>query len=120
MSGGNYDISIDRGCDWTITLTWNDSDGNPYDLTGYSAEMMIRPAYSDQTSVTYATLSTAGDSPEIVLGGTAGTIQLSLTNEVTSTMPPGAAVYDLLLTNASGSVSKLLFGIAQVWDEVTT
>jgi hypothetical protein len=117
---GNYDICINRGFDWNLTLTWNDPDGNPYNLTGYTADMMIRPGYSDQTQLVFATLSTEDDPPEIVLGGEAGTISLSLTAAQTALIPPGAAVYDLRMTSPVPYATKLLEGIAQIQDEVTS
>jgi hypothetical protein len=120
MSGGNYDLSVDRGFDWSLTLTWNDADGNPVPLAGWSADMFIRPAFADQTTVIFATLSTADDPPEIVLGASDGIIQLSLSAAVTALIPSGAAVYDLRMTNPDGIASKLLYGLVQVWDEVTS
>lgn len=119
MTAGNYNVSIDRGFDWMLTLTWKDPNGNPYDLTGYSAAMKIRPAYADQTSVVYASLSSIGPSPEITLGGSAGTITLSLTGAATAAILPGSSVYDLRLTSPSGATTKLLEGIVSVTDEVT-
>jgi hypothetical protein len=122
VTAGSYDISIDRGFDWGLSLTWNDSSGDPYDLTAWSADMKIRPAYSDQTTLTYAWLSTAtgaGINGTVALGGNAGTIVLSIPAATTANIPAGNAVYDLRLTNPSGQSTKLLYGIVQVWDEVT-
>src|ERR1700677_529379 len=117
---GNYDFNLDRGFDWPLTLTWLDPDGNPVNLTGYSAAMNIGPNFADQTSTVFYALSSEGDSPEIVLGGTAGTIQLALTAAQTATIPPGAAVYDLRMTSPVPFATKLLEGIVQVRDEGNT
>lgn len=117
MPAGKYDLAIDKGFGWTFDTTWNDSDGNPIDLTDWTASMKIRPNYADQTTVTYYSLSTT--TGEIVLGGTEGTIAMTLTDAQTDTIPPGNAVYDLRMTNPSGVSTKLLWGIVTVWDEVT-
>jgi hypothetical protein len=79
--------------------------------------MKIRPAYADQTTITFYTLST--ETGEITLGGTAGTISLQLTDAQTDTIPAGTAVYDLRMTNPSGASTKLLEGTVCVADEVT-
>jgi hypothetical protein len=83
-----------------------DSDGNPIDLTGYSAFMQIRRDRDDPTAL--YTLTT--DDGSIVLGGVNGTVAFSLpaadTTPATVALvdPDGEAwAYGLLLNNEDAS-----------------
>lgn len=117
MTAADYNITIDRGFGWSLDMTWQDPNGDPYNLTGWSATMKIRPGYADQTTATFYTLSST--TGEITLGGAEGIIALALSDSQTAMIPAGNAVYDLRMTPPSGSSTKLLEGIAQVNDEVT-
>jgi hypothetical protein len=119
---GTWDFSVNEGTDWSVTLTWltGTPPVTPVDLTGYSAHMQIRSSYADSGGTTYADLSTGGGG--IVLGGTAGTIMLSMSHAVTSALAFGAgetAAYDLKLTSPSGGVSRLLQGAVLLSLQVT-
>lgn len=82
-----HDIEVFQGAYWSQALLWKDGDGNPVDLTGYTAEMQVRRSFTDPT-------------PEIVLqtnpkvGGGAGNgrITLGLVED-----PPGTPLYNILL-----------------------
>jgi hypothetical protein len=39
VSPATWDFTIYGGADFERTLTWSDDEGDPVDLTGYSAEM---------------------------------------------------------------------------------
>ena len=56
----------------------------------------------------------------ITLGGTAGTVVISLSDEVTASLPTGTYVYDLELTSSTGSKTRLLEGTFVVDAGVTT
>jgi hypothetical protein len=118
---GTWDLFVSEGCDWSVTLAWQTgSPLAPVDLTGYSAHMQIRSSFADNDGTIYADLSSAAGG--ITLGGTAGTITLSMSNAVTSALSFGgaeAAAYDLKLTSPSGQVTRLLQGAAILSPEVT-
>jgi len=120
------DFVLQQNCDWNRVITYEDANGS-IDLTGYSAEMQVRATITDATVILTLTPT---------LGGSAGTISLNLTNEqltqptlnlktihtppqtVTETLADGSvlvgtgptAVYDLILTSASGVKKCLLAG----------
>jgi hypothetical protein len=56
----------------------------------------------------------------VVLGGTAGTVVISLSDEVTADLTPATYVYDLELTSSTGDVTRLIQGAFVVDPEVTT
>lgn len=102
---GRYDFTIVTNTDFSRTLTWNDENGNPVNLSGWSAHMQVR---SWPTPSLLADISTTAGT--IGLGGSAGTITLLIAAPVTATIPSGVAKYDLFLTNLTPATSCLLYG----------
>ena len=89
------------GATFTGSVTLNDSNGVPVDLTGYTALMHVRREKTDATPV--LTLTTADGT--ITLGGAAGTITLLVSAAVTAAVEVDedgeSWAYDLFLTNTS-------------------
>ena len=79
------------------TIVWQDKNGSPVDLTGYSGEMDIREKVED--SATLLEMKTSDST--MVLGGTAGTIQLIRNATATAALNFDRAVYDLELYPAT-------------------
>lgn len=63
---------------------------------------------------------TATVNPTILLGGTAGTVVISLTDETTADLAAGTYVYDLELNSPTGDKTRLIEGAFVVKAEVTT
>jgi len=116
MTAGNYNLVIEQGATFRREMVWKDADGNPIDLTSYTAKMQIRKK-AGAADPAIATLTTADGT--IVLGGIAGTIILNLSNSVTTAITDSAGVYDLELTSGSGFVTRLLEGTFTLSKEVT-
>jgi hypothetical protein len=101
-----YNIAIDQGATVTQVWTWYQSDGvTPVPLAGFSAHMQVRPATGGAVLADFSTASGA-----ITLGGTAGTITLSIAATVTEAYAWSSGVYDLHLTDGAGNVTCLLSG----------
>ncbi len=113
---GNYVLHIYKGATLDRTFTWKDAIGNVIDLSGYTAEAQIRLRHG-ASGDPLVTLSTGNS--KIVLGGTAGTIQLLMTAVATAALTFGVAVWDLELTSGA-VVTRLLEGNVLVHSEVTT
>lgn len=111
---GTYDFTIEQGTTFSRTFTWTDSSNNPINLTGYTAKLSIAPA---PAGTPYISLT---DTSGITLGGSAGTIAVTLTAAQTTAFTFTTAKYDLKLTDASGNVTRLLEGTVTLDDEVTT
>lgn len=115
---GFYAFKIDQGASTSRVLTWQDENGNPIDLTGFSASMQIR----ETKGLTNPVLLTLDDGANggIVLGTTDGTITVNVTYEQTvalgNSIPRG--YYDLLLVN--GLDRKRLIEGPVLLDEETT
>ena len=110
-----YNIVINQGTDWFFNVTYDQPDGTPVNITGYSAAMQLRSFPNSPIAV--LTLTT-GDG--ITIDGTAGTLELHATNEQTSAIDEGNYFYDLEITApGTGIVTRLIQGIAEVSAEVT-
>ena len=112
---GQWNLTIDQGATFDVTLTWRDEAGSPVDLSGYTARAQIR---SQVTSATPLVDLTVGDG--ITLGGGAGTIRLVIDDTDTAALPaPFDGVWDLEVESGSGVVTRLLAGTVTVTPEVT-
>lgn len=121
MSAARHNITIEGGADFPFRVTWEDSDDNPVNLTGYRVRWQIR-----QTADATAKLLDF-DSNALASGMTllepldeSGVISMNLSAAVTSAlvMSPGA-VYDVTATSAGGAITRLLQGRANLSAGVT-
>jgi hypothetical protein len=120
---GAWSPSIYAGATWTRTLAVT-SGTAVIDLTGYDARLKARTSYTAGSAAI-----SLGTADGITLGGTAGTIGLTLAGTTTAALgsaldlyTTGQAaqlVYDLELESAGGDVTQLLRGVLTVWPEAT-
>ena len=125
IDANRYNIFIWQGATFGLTITVKDAAGNVSNLTNYTARMQIREAY-DSAAAT-ETLTTANG--EITITGPEGNVALELAATRTANIsvdltgpgrpPKKTYVYDLELIDTSNVVSKLLYGDAVVYAEVT-
>lgn len=85
------------------------------DLTGYTARMQIRAKLEATTVLADLTTENGG----ITLGGSAGTIDLYLSDTATSAITGTLGVYDLELIAPNGDVTPLVGGVVRISPEVT-
>jgi hypothetical protein len=102
-------LVIDQGTTYTTDLNLTDENGDPLNLAGYSANSQIRKHYTSSNSVVFSTS----------INAVAGIITLSLTANQTANIVSGRYVYDVELTDASNSVSRIVEGIVTVTPQVT-
>ena len=93
MGVANHDFEIPQGARFHKIIVHKDNEGNPVDLTGYTAEMHVRK-FKASTDIEL-TLSTSDNT--IVLGGALGTITLNVEKTVTDDLDFKWAYYDLEL-----------------------
>lgn len=114
MAAGRYDITIEQGATYTLTMDWNDTSGVLRDLSsGWTARMKAKPSIGSATTLFSLTngagITLAATSPNI-------TITISATDTAALTAP---GVYDLELVNGS-TVYRVLQGNIRLDEEVTT
>lgn len=116
MSGiaGTYNITADQGATFSRVITWKDSTGTPINVTGYTARMQVRSIVSSDS----VALSLTTENGRIALGGSAGTITLTVAASDMDDVSSGTYAYDLELVSA-GVVTRLVMGSFIVRAEVT-
>ena len=115
MSAGVYDSIIDQGADWYLNFQYQDSNGFPIDLTGYTARMQLRSLPEDPTPA--LTLTTGSG---ITILGFEGLIEVHATAAQTGSISAGYYYYDVELTAPiTGVVIRLIQGQFQVNPQVT-
>jgi hypothetical protein len=104
---GVYNFTIFQGQLVEKTAIWYDVNKAVKDITGYGALFHI---YDTNTLATLLDLIDTGVSPGIVLGGTAGTIVITMTAVQTNLLTFDFASYYLRMTPSGGSARFLLYG----------
>ena len=113
INPGVYNITCPQGAtfDTTFTLTVG---GTAQNLTGYTAAMQVRESVAGSTALVNVTTENGG----ITLGGSAGTILVTITANTTKSITAGSYSYDLELYNGS-NVTRLLQGAFNLTGEIT-
>jgi hypothetical protein len=109
ISPGQYNFSLQRRADHSITLEFDDSAGASINLTGWT---VAAQAWNQDRSTKYA------DFTVTYTNRVTGTISIALTDEQTATLP-NEVYYDVLLTNPSGLKEYYLEGIIYVSEGYT-
>lgn len=124
MTAGKNNIVIEQGADWEHPVELQDSDGNPINLTGYSAVANIRTANKLTLIVS---LSTAGGGITLSDPDSSGfntRFTLAIDAADTAEMDFGEAVWEMQITDAGGKIARLLEGTVtlsrETSDETTT
>lgn len=102
-------LLVEQGATFTVTINFNDDDGNPNDLSAFTAASKMRRSYYSSNSTTLTATITNPANGEIVLSMSAAT---------TANLRPGRYVYDLEVANASQTL-RVIEGIITVLPEVT-
>lgn len=116
MAAFKLNLKVDQGATFSKVVVWK--TGTPavaVDLTGCSARMQVRGKLTDPAVLLELTTTNGG----IALGGTTGTVTINISASQTAAISWVAAVYDLELVFAGGTVRRLLAGSVAVSPEVT-
>ena len=98
-------ISMDANTSFSQNVVWENSSGNPVDLTGYHAYMQVRSKASNDLIVA---LSDANGKIVVDTANSQFVIQLQPAD--TASAPPGIHAYDLLSVAPDGTTTKLIYG----------
>lgn len=111
---GNYDnFVIQKGATWERVIRWQDSDGNPIDITGYSAKLQISTDYETAPSLTL----TSGSG--ITITGAQGKLEILATATQTNSLSTGYYVYELELISGA-TVNRIMEGQLYVSPQVSS
>lgn len=115
MRAAFYDLTIEQGATFRQVFRWQDRSKQPFDLTGFTAKLMMRQTVASPTALKTLTTENAG----IELGGSTGSITLHISPSETSSLRWECAVYDLMLYAPAGDVYRLVEGQVTVKPAVT-
>lgn len=114
MRAGVYNMWVEQGATFRLSMEWTNDLDEPIDLTGMTARMMARTSKTSTTPIVTLTTENGG----ITLGGVAGTIDIDIDPVTTAALVSGSYVYDLEIVNGP-EVTRLIEGTFTVDGEVT-
>lgn len=109
---GTYNIVADQGATWNFNFTI-DTDGTPWNLTGYTFAMMVKESTAVTTN--YLDLPTDGT----VTMNSSGEVSVTVDATKMGTIPAGRWYYDIELTSSGDVVTRVLEGRFIVNAQVT-
>lgn len=114
MTARKYDIEVEQGATFVMTLTYKNALGVAVDLTNYAVAMQIRESVGGRI---YASASVANGR---ITADVTGTIVVTIPAADTRLMSSERGVYDLFLTAPSGVIAtKMLYGDVEITPSVT-
>lgn len=112
-----YNVEIDQGADWFLNVNYDNPDGTPVNLAGYSGALQLR-SYPDASTAVLSLTSSAGGG--ITITAVSGLVAIHATAAQTRAIDEGTYYYDLEITDTfTGIVTRLIQGQAVVSAEVT-
>lgn len=114
MIPGKYNMVCPQGSTFNQQLTYTIEDV-PVDLTGYTARMQVREKHTSTRKIFDLTTENGG----LTTGGSAGTIDIYISDSDTSAATSKDYVYDIEIESSSGIVTRLLEGRFMLTPEVT-
>lgn len=117
LAAGLFDFTIDQGATNTLRITWFDEEVIPVDLSaGFTAMLQIR--LTGDAATTLLSLTQASG---ITLAAAEPTITVAITSTQSAALTFTRAVYDLTITQTSGTVvTRLLEGTVTLRKRVSS
>ena len=103
-------LYVDAGATYSNIITVTASNGQALNLTGYSVASQMRKSYQS---------STAYDFTASIYDANNGKIRLQLTDSDSADIPAGRWLYDVEITSAGGTKTRVVEGIVTVKEGVT-
>ena len=111
MAAGYQELFLEQGTDFSTSITLDDVNGDPYNLTGFTAKSQMRKSY-------YSTSATA-EFTITINSPAAGIIVMSLPSANTANVAAGRYVYDVAIKDSANTITRVLEGIVNVLPRVT-
>lgn len=116
MSPGIYNMTIEQGSTFKLSLVYKDSNNAVVDLSGYTARMQVRSTLSSSVKLLEVTTDQVD---QLWIVPSAGQVNIKLPASVTALLSPAIAVYDLEIVSGEGDVTKIIKGKCKIEGEVT-
>jgi zona occludens toxin (predicted ATPase) len=115
MAAAQYDFEIEQGATLLKPIVWKDSTGAAVNLTGYTAKMQVRQS----TSSDEVLLELSNTNGKLTITPLTGTVTMVFSAATTADIDWKRGKYDLELTAADGTVTRLIEGEITVSREIT-
>jgi len=117
MTSAAYPLTIKQGVDWRHTVELSTQLGQPLPFTVVAARMEVRATFADPEPL----VAISSDEGGIEIVSPTGVIQLalSISSDVTLSLPALPMVYDLFLIDDAGEASCPLQGPLRLIQRVT-
>jgi len=103
-------LYVDAGATYSNIITVTASSGAPLVLTGYTVASQMRISYQSSTAYNFSAS---------VYDAANGKIRLQLTETQSSAIPAGRWLYDVEITSAGGTKTRVVEGIVTVNPQIT-
>lgn len=112
-----FPIEIVQGADFSWVITYQDSDGNPINLVGYTAQMQVRQTINSEDPPLVDVSTTNG---HIIIDAANGIITVTIPHSITEDLEaPLDAFYDIFITSGADFKTRLIFGSVSIPERVT-
>lgn len=101
MASAAYNLVVHKGADFSTGIKIK-TDGSVVNLTGYGYTCVMRKHYESNVGYAFSTTTLAP--------ATLGVVKLEMHHTVTSYLPTGRHVFDLIIINPEGGYEKVLEG----------
>jgi hypothetical protein len=110
MAAGYQELFIEQGADFSTSITLDNADNEPFDLTDYQAKSQVKKSYYSSNAVAQFS---------ITIGTPAnGTISMALSSANTANIAAGRYVYDVVIKK-NNQITRVLEGIVNIVPQVT-
>ena len=104
-------LTVNTGTTFSQIFTLESADTNSAtDLTGYTASAQMRKHPGSSSATNFSTT---------IINATSGRIRVGLSTSQTASLKPGRFMYDVLITDTAGEVTRVLEGAVLVREGVT-
>jgi len=111
MAAGNYDIVIDQGADFALSIALSE-DAEAINLSTHTVSAQLRPTPSSDTLTATFTCN--------ITDAANGTFTMKLGYATTANITAGKYYYDTEIYNSSSNtITRLIQGVARVTQNVT-
>lgn len=106
----NFDLELYKGDYFPLTVTLVQPNGLPLNLTGYTAQAVVRANFGDPVVYNFTVSIPAPEN---------GKVELVLPSAVTAGIEPGSYIWDFQIKEPSGNARTYIAGDVTVYNEVS-
>lgn len=110
MAAAPVNIVIEKGTDFAESFAIKNYDGTIVPLTGCTAVSKLKKYPESKVSYSFSTS----------INASTGEVIISMGNTVTNSLDPGRYYYDIVITNADTSKTRVVEGTALLTPSVST